>query len=67
MEGIFIYIGWFLGQPKNIGFTYFCTHFTDYGTEQELYTAETENKWYSHWLEKKYFNSTPDERNHIPL
>ncbi|CAN5570640.1 valine--tRNA ligase [soil metagenome] len=24
--------------------------------------TETENKWYSHWLEKKYFNSTPDNR-----
>lgn len=24
--------------------------------------AETENKWYNHWLEKKYFNSKPDER-----
>ena len=21
-----------------------------------------ENKWYQHWLDKKYFNSTPDER-----
>ena len=21
-----------------------------------------ERKWYEHWLEKKYFNSTPDER-----
>ena len=21
-----------------------------------------ENKWYKHWLDKKYFNSTPDER-----
>ncbi|QEC66029.1 valine--tRNA ligase [Panacibacter ginsenosidivorans] len=25
--------------------------------------AETENKWYNHWLDKKYFNSTPDERD----
>jgi len=24
--------------------------------------AETENKWYNYWLEKKYFNSKPDER-----
>jgi len=24
--------------------------------------TETENKWYNHWLQKKYFNSTPDER-----
>ena len=23
---------------------------------------EIENKWYEHWLEKKYFNSSPDER-----
>ena len=23
---------------------------------------DTEHKWYSHWLDKKYFNSTPDER-----
>ena len=23
---------------------------------------EVESKWYSHWLKKKYFNSTPDER-----
>ncbi len=23
---------------------------------------ETENKWYAHWMEKGYFNSTPDER-----
>ena len=22
----------------------------------------TENKWYAHWMEKGYFNSTPDER-----
>ncbi len=22
----------------------------------------TEQKWYQHWLDKKYFNSTPDER-----
>ena len=22
----------------------------------------TENKWYSHWLAKKYFRSVPDER-----
>ena len=21
-----------------------------------------ENKWYKHWLDKKYFSSTPDER-----
>ncbi|MEP6845916.1 MAG: valine--tRNA ligase, partial [Panacibacter sp.] len=24
--------------------------------------ARTENKWYNHWLEKKYFNSIPDDR-----
>ncbi len=24
--------------------------------------TEIENKWYEHWLEKKYFNSSPDER-----
>ena len=24
--------------------------------------AETENKWYSYWLEKKFFHSEPDER-----
>lgn len=24
--------------------------------------TEVENKWYEHWLEKGYFNSTPDER-----
>ncbi|TDH29001.1 valine--tRNA ligase [Segetibacter sp. 3557_3] len=24
--------------------------------------AETEGKWYSHWLQKKYFSSVPDER-----
>ncbi len=24
--------------------------------------ASTENKWYSHWMEKKYFHSEPDER-----
>lgn len=24
--------------------------------------TETEIKWYNHWLEKKYFNSMPDER-----
>lgn len=24
--------------------------------------AETENKWYAHWLSKKYFNSQPDDR-----
>ncbi len=24
--------------------------------------ASTENKWYSHWLEKKYFHSEPDGR-----
>ena len=24
--------------------------------------TESENKWYKHWLEKGYFNSTPDER-----
>ena len=24
--------------------------------------ADAENKWYSHWLDKGYFNSTPDER-----
>lgn len=24
--------------------------------------AETESKWYSYWLEKKFFHSTPDER-----
>jgi valyl-tRNA synthetase len=23
---------------------------------------EVETKWYQHWLDKKYFNSTPDER-----
>ena len=22
----------------------------------------TEDKWYAHWMEKGYFNSTPDER-----
>lgn len=25
--------------------------------------AETEDKWYSHWLQKKYFNSKPDKRD----
>ncbi len=24
--------------------------------------AETEEKWYKHWLDKKYFNSEPDDR-----
>ncbi|MEO6914352.1 MAG: valine--tRNA ligase [Chitinophagaceae bacterium] len=24
--------------------------------------AEIESKWYAHWLEKRYFNSVPDER-----
>jgi valyl-tRNA synthetase len=24
--------------------------------------ATTENKWYKHWMSKRYFNSTPDER-----
>ena len=24
---------------------------------------ETEDKWYSHWMEKGYFHSTPDERD----
>ncbi len=24
--------------------------------------AETEDKWYSHWMEKRYFHSTPDDR-----
>ncbi|MCW3111752.1 MAG: valine--tRNA ligase [Segetibacter sp.] len=24
--------------------------------------SATEEKWYKHWLDKKYFNSTPDER-----
>lgn len=24
--------------------------------------AETESKWYAHWLSKKYFNSQPDDR-----
>jgi valyl-tRNA synthetase len=24
--------------------------------------SEVENKWYNHWLEKKYFHSEPDER-----
>ena len=24
--------------------------------------AGTESKWYAHWLEKKYFNSSPDQR-----
>jgi valyl-tRNA synthetase len=24
--------------------------------------TEAEAKWYAHWIEKKYFNSTPDER-----
>jgi valyl-tRNA synthetase len=24
--------------------------------------AETDHKWYQHWLDKGYFNSTPDER-----
>ena len=24
--------------------------------------AEVEDKWYKHWLSKKYFNSKPDER-----
>jgi len=24
--------------------------------------AETEEKWYSHWMEKRYFHSEPDER-----
>src|ERR1700709_1982874 len=24
--------------------------------------SDTEDKWYKHWLEKKYFNSTPDKR-----
>ncbi|RZL14354.1 MAG: valine--tRNA ligase, partial [Pedobacter sp.] len=24
--------------------------------------AETENKWYSYWLDKKFFHSEPDER-----
>jgi valyl-tRNA synthetase len=24
--------------------------------------AQTENKWYSYWMEKGYFNSIPDER-----
>src|ERR1700712_3817888 len=24
--------------------------------------AEIENKWYSHWLDKRYFNSKPDDR-----
>ncbi len=24
--------------------------------------TETEAKWYQHWLDKQYFNSTPDER-----
>lgn len=23
---------------------------------------ETENKWYAHWMDKKYFRSTPDDR-----
>jgi valyl-tRNA synthetase len=23
---------------------------------------EVENKWYSHWMEKKYFHSEPDDR-----
>ncbi|MEJ2595237.1 MAG: valine--tRNA ligase [bacterium] len=24
--------------------------------------SETEDKWYSHWMEKRYFHSTPDDR-----
>ncbi|MFK7770964.1 MAG: valine--tRNA ligase [Saprospiraceae bacterium] len=24
--------------------------------------ADTENKWYQHWMEKNYFHSTPDDR-----
>ncbi|HRP18485.1 MAG TPA: class I tRNA ligase family protein, partial [Ginsengibacter sp.] len=24
--------------------------------------ADAENKWYKHWKEKGYFNSTPDDR-----
>ena len=24
--------------------------------------AETEDKWYKHWIEKRYFNSKPDQR-----
>ncbi len=23
---------------------------------------EVENKWYRHWMEKRYFHSEPDER-----
>ncbi len=25
--------------------------------------STTEEKWYKHWMDKKYFNSTPDERS----
>ena len=24
--------------------------------------AETEDKWYKHWMKKRYFHSSPDDR-----
>ena len=29
---------------------------------QEYKHIEAENKWYKHWIKKRYFNSSPDER-----
>ncbi|NNC85101.1 MAG: valine--tRNA ligase [Bacteroidia bacterium] len=32
------------------------------GIDKTYNSQSAENKWYSHWLEKGYFNSEPDER-----
>jgi valyl-tRNA synthetase len=36
--------------------------FTQMEIPSKYNPASTENKWYSHWMEKKYFHSEPDER-----
>ena len=30
--------------------------------EKKYNPGDAEKRWYSHWLDKGYFNSTPDER-----
>jgi valyl-tRNA synthetase len=41
---------------------YFCDFRTYMSTATKYNPAETEDKWYSYWLAKKFFHSEPDER-----
>lgn len=55
-------------DAKDLHFS-LCFNFTSYrlslctyGIVKNYLPQETENKWYSHWLEKGYFQSTPNEK-----